>query len=88
MRHWVTISETDMALIRSALPDLWQRLSDDIAENASPAAVACKDQATDDDGHTPEWDGAVSFCEDGKAWVMTWELVDNPLAAEMEVCEE
>lgn len=77
---WLYLSENELRHVAQAHPELGVRLWASVAEDNTEAANACRGQARDDDEFTPEWDGAVSFCDDGKAWVMTWELVDNPNA--------
>lgn len=77
---WFHLSDQELLTMAQRCPEFGERVLEAVAEDKSEAAKACQNEARDDENFTPEWDGAVSFCEDGKAWVMTWELVDNPMA--------
>jgi hypothetical protein len=82
MRYYYLQITTDQiaAMEAAGLTDIAAALRADIAEIDSEDALACRANARDDEGFTPEHAAPVSYCEDGKAWVMTWELVDNPNA--------
>jgi hypothetical protein len=79
--YYLQVSTDQIAAIEAAgLTDLAKTMRDDCAYIDSPEASDCRQNARDNEGFTPEWSGPVSFCDDGKAWVMTWELVDDPNA--------
>jgi hypothetical protein len=79
--YYLQICTDQIATMEAAgLGELAAKLRSDIVEIDSEKANDCREAARDNEDHTPEWSGPVSFCEDGKAWVMTWELVDDPNA--------
>lgn len=83
--YYLQISTDDVAAIEVAgLSELAAKLRSDVAEIDSQESADCRANAQDNEGFTPEHSGPVSFCDDGKAWVMTWELVDNPNAEQVE----
>ena len=77
--YYLQVTTDQIAAIEAAgLKELAASMRESVAEIESEDSNACRSNAKDNEGFTPEWSGPVSFCEDGKAWVMTWELVDNP----------
>lgn len=77
MTRWYQLNEKEIASIAAAgLIDLANNLGFQDKESESDFAKKCRDLATDNEDFTPEYSGPVSECEDGMAWVMTWELVD------------
>jgi hypothetical protein len=86
--YYFQLCTNDIAAIEAAgLGELAAKMRADAAEIDSEEASDCRENASDNEGFTPEWSGPVAFCDDGKAWVMTWELVDDP-NAEVEEEEE